>query len=150
MRRRRSRPRSLSSLVGIDRSFTDFLLSSDKQLRDFSIHNNILEPFVFSTFPKSHSNHANPNPTESHLPPRPITSPSQRSDIFSDSNHFKSTMFVIPSYFYLMMKSISITVLAVLVCLTVSIPFEQQIALLSSLEVGRLEDPMAWTCVGCE
>lgn len=49
-----------------------------------------------------------------------------------------------------MMKSISITVLAVLVCLTVSIPFEQQIALLSSLEVGRLEDPMAWTCVGCE
>lgn len=49
-----------------------------------------------------------------------------------------------------MMKSISITVLAVLVCLTVSIPFEQQIALLSSLEVGRLEDPMLWTCAGCE
>lgn len=59
-------------------------------------------------------------------------------------------MLVIPSYLYLMMKSISITMLAVLVCLTVSIPYHQQIALLSSLEVGRIEDPMAWTCVGCE
>jgi hypothetical protein len=49
-----------------------------------------------------------------------------------------------------MMKSISITVLALCIALTCSIPYHQQIALLSSLEVGRNEDPMAWTCVGCD
>lgn len=51
-----------------------------------------------------------------------------------------------------MMKSVSIVavLLALLVCFTNSLPFKQQIALVNSLEVGRLEDPMDWTCVGCD
>ena len=49
-----------------------------------------------------------------------------------------------------MMKSTHLLILATLVCLAVQLPFKEQIALVNSLEVGRLEDPMAWTCVGCD
>jgi hypothetical protein len=49
-----------------------------------------------------------------------------------------------------MMRSIGFTVLALCLALACSIPYPQQIALLNSLEVGRLEDPMLWTCVGCD
>ena len=38
--------------------------------------------------------------------------------------------------------------LFVLSCL--SIPFHDQIALVNSLEVGRDEEPMVWSCVGCD
>ena len=48
------------------------------------------------------------------------------------------------------MKSLTILTLAVLVCLAVSLPFKDRIALLNSLEVGRDEDPMVWSCAGCE
>ena len=49
-----------------------------------------------------------------------------------------------------MMRSTIIVVLATIFSLTLAIPFKEQIALVNSLEVGRLEDPMAWTCVGCD
>lgn len=49
-----------------------------------------------------------------------------------------------------MMKSVPITVLAVLICLTCSLPYDQQIALVNSVEVGRDEDPMTWDCKGCD
>jgi hypothetical protein len=49
-----------------------------------------------------------------------------------------------------MMKLFNITVVALLLCLCCSIPYQQQIALVNSLEVGRNEDPMDWNCVGCD
>lgn len=49
-----------------------------------------------------------------------------------------------------MMRSTIIVVLATIFSLTLAIPFKEQIALVNSLEVGRIEDPMAWTCVGCD
>lgn len=48
------------------------------------------------------------------------------------------------------MRTIALLVLATLACVTLTLPFKHQIALLNSLEVGREEDPMAWTCAGCE
>lgn len=48
------------------------------------------------------------------------------------------------------MKPLSLTVFALCLALTFSIPYHQQLALLNSLEVGRNEDPMDWTCVGCD
>ena len=44
----------------------------------------------------------------------------------------------------------TILLLAALVCLAASLPFKSQIALLNSLEVGREEAPMEWTCAGCD
>ena len=41
-------------------------------------------------------------------------------------------------------------ILTALLCLATSLPFKHQIALLNSLEVGREEEPMTWTCAGCE
>jgi hypothetical protein len=41
----------------------------------------------------------------------------------------------------------------VLLALTIALqalPYREQIALVNSLEVGRIEDPMDWTCAGCE
>lgn len=48
------------------------------------------------------------------------------------------------------MKTAFVLLLALLAIHVSSIPFKQQIALLNSLEVGREEDPMAWSCVGCD
>jgi hypothetical protein len=39
---------------------------------------------------------------------------------------------------------------ATLALLAVSLPFAHQIALENSLQVGRNEDPMVWSCAGCE
>ena len=47
------------------------------------------------------------------------------------------------------MKTV-IVLVAALLCLATSLPFKHQIALLNSLEVGREEDPMVWTCAGCD
>lgn len=66
----------------------------------------------------------------------------------NDKNALIYATVVIPSYNYLMMKSL-ILVLA-FACIALSLPFREQIALVNSLEVGRIEDPMAWTCVGCD
>ena len=49
-----------------------------------------------------------------------------------------------------MMRLITILSIVFLINVTVQLPFKHQIALVNSLEVGRLEDPMAWTCVGCD
>lgn len=49
-----------------------------------------------------------------------------------------------------MMRLFSFYVFALLIGLTLQLPFKHQIALVNSLEVGRLEDPMGWTCVGCD
>jgi hypothetical protein len=49
-----------------------------------------------------------------------------------------------------MMRTTGITVLALLLALACSLPFPQQIALLNSLEVGREEAPLTWSCVGCD
>jgi hypothetical protein len=48
------------------------------------------------------------------------------------------------------MKLISIVLLSTIIVLSTAIPWKSQIALLNSLEVGRNEDPMTWSCVGCE
>lgn len=40
--------------------------------------------------------------------------------------------------------------LTAIFCLSATLPFREQISLLNSLQVGRLEDPNDWTCVGCE
>jgi hypothetical protein len=37
-----------------------------------------------------------------------------------------------------------------LVSLSLSIPYPQQLALVNSLQVGREEDPNLWSCVGCD
>jgi hypothetical protein len=44
----------------------------------------------------------------------------------------------------------SVLLFSALLCLALALPFREQIALTNSLEVGRIEDPMAWTCVGCD
>lgn len=49
-----------------------------------------------------------------------------------------------------MMRLIPVCVFLLLLALTLQLPFKHQIALVNSLEVGRLEDPMSWTCVGCD
>ena len=48
------------------------------------------------------------------------------------------------------MRSTYFLILATLVTLAVQLPFKEQIALVNSLEVGRQEDPMTWSCVGCD
>ena len=48
-----------------------------------------------------------------------------------------------------MMKS-NLLLLLALVPLTFALPFKHQLALVNSLEVGREEDPMTWSCVGCD
>ena len=48
------------------------------------------------------------------------------------------------------MRTIALLVLATLACFTLSLPFAHKIALLNSLEVGRNEEPLAWTCAGCD
>ena len=44
----------------------------------------------------------------------------------------------------------AIILLVPLLYLAMALPFKHQIALLNSLEVGREEDPMVWTCAGCD
>ena len=48
------------------------------------------------------------------------------------------------------MKALAFLTLAAILCLAVSLPFKDRIALLNSLEVGRDETPMVWSCAGCE
>lgn len=43
-----------------------------------------------------------------------------------------------------------IVVLSVLVFLALSLPYRDQLALVNSLQVGRDEEPIDWTCVGCD
>ena len=52
--------------------------------------------------------------------------------------------------FISLMKTEFFVLLAVLVLQAASLPWKHQIALLNSLEVGRDEDPMTWSCVGCD
>jgi hypothetical protein len=49
-----------------------------------------------------------------------------------------------------MMRLIAILSIVFLISITVQLPFKHQISLVNSLQVGRLEDPMDWTCVGCD
>lgn len=45
----------------------------------------------------------------------------------------------------------NLLVLTLLIATAVySLPYAQQLALVNSLQVGRLEDPNLWTCVGCD
>lgn len=48
------------------------------------------------------------------------------------------------------MKSTTVVFFAALLLLATAIPWRDQIALLNALEVGRNEDPNAWTCFGCD
>lgn len=48
------------------------------------------------------------------------------------------------------MKTALFIILALLAIQASSIPWKQQIALVNSLQVGREEDPMTWSCVGCD
>jgi hypothetical protein len=48
------------------------------------------------------------------------------------------------------MRTFSCLLIALLALQVATIPFKQQIALLNSLEVGRDEDPMTWSCIGCD
>lgn len=41
-------------------------------------------------------------------------------------------------------------VVAMVVMTVFTLPYKDQLALVNSLEVGRDEDPTAWTCVGCD
>lgn len=49
-----------------------------------------------------------------------------------------------------MAKGSIILVLATICFVALSLPYRDQLALVNSLEVGRKEDPMTWTCVGCD
>jgi hypothetical protein len=55
---------------------------------------------------------------------------------------------IIPSYNNFMMKLLLIV--GLFICLSLSIPYDQQLALVNSLQVGRDEDPTVWSCVGCD
>jgi hypothetical protein len=48
------------------------------------------------------------------------------------------------------MMRYSLLILLSLVALTLGLPYKHQLALVNSLEVGRDEDPMVWSCVGCD
>ena len=48
------------------------------------------------------------------------------------------------------MKFNSIIFLALFATLTLALPWNDQIALVNSLEVGREEDPTVWACTGCD
>lgn len=41
-------------------------------------------------------------------------------------------------------------IVGLLISLSLSIPYQQQIALVNSLQVGREQDPNNWSCVGCD
>ena len=47
------------------------------------------------------------------------------------------------------MNLINIVLLLLGVWYTAGLPLKYQLALTNSLEVGRMEDPMDWTCWGC-
>lgn len=48
------------------------------------------------------------------------------------------------------MKLTNLFFLVTLLALAAALPWKDQIALLNSLEVGRDEEPMTWSCYGCE
>lgn len=48
------------------------------------------------------------------------------------------------------MKFNSIIFLAIFATAALALPWNDQIALVNSLEVGRDEDPTVWACTGCE
>ena len=48
------------------------------------------------------------------------------------------------------MKGTMLIVVLALFALAISLPYNQQLALVNSLQVGRDDDPTEWTCVGCD
>jgi hypothetical protein len=58
-------------------------------------------------------------------------------------------IYTISSYNISMMKQF-LLVIGLFICLSLSIPYHQQLALVNSLQVGREEDPNVWSCVGCD
>lgn len=43
-----------------------------------------------------------------------------------------------------------LVILSILALCAFTLPYKDQLALVNSLEVGRDEEPSAWTCVGCD
>jgi hypothetical protein len=43
-----------------------------------------------------------------------------------------------------------ILIINFLISLCLAVPYHHQLALVNSLQVGRDEDPIEWTCVGCD